>query len=95
MNRVYNFAPGPSMLPEAALRQAADELLSYNGTGMSVMEMSHRSKAYQDVFDDAEATLRALPRISLKNFSKRESSSSHSILIDLISIKILPFSFQI
>lgn len=63
MNRVYNFAPGPSMLPEAALRQAADELLSYNGTGMSVMEMSHRSKAYQDVFDDAEATLRDLMHI--------------------------------
>ena len=60
MNRVYNFAPGPSMLPEAALQQAAAEMLSYNGSGMSVMEMSHRSKAYQDIFDEAEATLRDL-----------------------------------
>ena len=63
MTRVYNFAPGPSMLPEAALRRAAEEMLSYNGTGMSVMEMSHRSKAYQDIFDETEATLRALMHI--------------------------------
>ena len=63
MNRVYNFAPGPSMLPEAALRRAAEEMLSYNGSGMSVMEMSHRSKAYQDIFDETEATLRALMHI--------------------------------
>ena len=63
MNRVYNFAPGPSMLPEAALQKAAAELLDYNGTGMSVMEMSHRSKAYQDIFDETEATLRELMHI--------------------------------
>ena len=60
MDRVYNFAAGPSMLPEAALRTAADEMLSFNGTGMSVMEMSHRSKAYQDIFDETEALLREL-----------------------------------
>ena len=63
MNRVYNFAPGPSTLPEAALKQAAAEMLDYNGTGMSVMEMSHRSKAYQDIFDATEATLRDLMHI--------------------------------
>ena len=63
MNRVYNFAPGPSTLPEAALETAARELLNYNGTGMSVMEMSHRSKAYQDIFDETEALLRELMHI--------------------------------
>ena len=44
MSRVYNFAPGPAMLPEEVLAQAAGELLDFGGTGMSVMEMSHRSK---------------------------------------------------
>jgi len=63
MNRVYNFAAGPSMLPEAALRQAAGEMLDFNGTGMSAMEMSHRSKAYQDIFDETEAVLRDLMHI--------------------------------
>ena len=63
MNRVYNFAAGPSMMPEAALATAARELLDFGGTGMSVMEMSHRSKAYQDIFDETEALIRELMRI--------------------------------
>ena len=63
MNRVYNFAAGPSAMPEDVLRQAASEMLDFGGTGMSVMEMSHRSKAYQDIFDEAEATLRELMHI--------------------------------
>ena len=63
MNRVYNFAAGPSMMPEAALATAARELLDFGGTGMSVMEMSHRSKAYQDIFDETEALLRDLMRV--------------------------------
>ena len=63
MNRVYNFAAGPSMMPEEALRTAAAEMLDYKGTGMSVMEMSHRSKAYQDIFDETEALLRELMHI--------------------------------
>ena len=63
MNRVYNFAAGPSAMPEAALRQAAQEMLDFNGSGMSVMEMSHRSKAYQDIFDETEALLRELMHI--------------------------------
>ena len=54
MNRVYNFAAGPSMMPEEALATAAKEMLDYGGTGMSVMEMSHRSKQYQAVFDETE-----------------------------------------
>lgn len=60
MGRVYNFSAGPAVLPEEVLREAAGEMLDYNGTGMSVMEMSHRSKAYQEIIDTAEADLREL-----------------------------------
>ena len=63
MNRVYNFSAGPAVLPEEVLMEAAAEMLDYNGTGMSVMEMSHRSKAYQKIIDDAEADLRDLMNI--------------------------------
>ena len=63
MSRVYNFAAGPSMMPEAALAAAAKEMLDYEGTGMSVMEMSHRSKQYQAIFDQTEALLRELMHI--------------------------------
>ncbi len=64
MNRVYNFAAGPSMLPEEALERAASEMLSYKGTGMSVMEMSHRSKGYIEIFDHTVSLLRELMGIS-------------------------------
>ena len=60
MSRVYNFSAGPAVLPERVLRKAADEMLDYRGTGMSVMEMSHRSKAFQAIIDQAEADLRTL-----------------------------------
>ena len=60
MSRVYKFSAGPAMLPESVLQEAADEMLDYRGTGMSVMEMSHRSKAYQTIIDEAEADLRTL-----------------------------------
>ena len=60
MSRVYNFSAGPAVLPEEVLREAADEMLDYRGTGMSVMEMSHRSKTYQTIIDEAEADLRTL-----------------------------------
>jgi phosphoserine aminotransferase len=60
MSRVYNFSAGPSMLPEAVLKKAASEMLDYNGTGMSVMEMSHRSKAYEEIINNAEALLRKI-----------------------------------
>jgi phosphoserine aminotransferase len=63
MNRVYNFAPGPAMLPEEVLKKAAEEMLDYNGTGMSVMEMSHRSKTYESIINGAEQTLRKLMNI--------------------------------
>lgn len=58
MKRVYNFSAGPSMLPEAVLRRAAEEMLDYQGSGQSVMEMSHRSKEYQAIIDSAESLLR-------------------------------------
>ena len=60
MKRIYNFSAGPAMLPEAVLKQAADEMLDYKGSGMSVMEMSHRSKVYEDIIADAEKDLRTL-----------------------------------
>ena len=63
MSRVYNFSAGPAVLPEEVLKEAAAEMLDYNGTGMSVMEMSHRSKAYQEIIDTAEADLRELMNI--------------------------------
>ena len=63
MSRVYNFSAGPSMLPEAVLKRAAQELLEYQDSGMSVMEMSHRSKAYMTIHENAEANLRKLMNI--------------------------------
>ena len=63
MSRVYNFSAGPAVLPEEVLKEAAAEMLDYKGTGMSVMEMSHRSKAYQTIIDEAEADLRELMNI--------------------------------
>ncbi|MGN0445402.1 MAG: 3-phosphoserine/phosphohydroxythreonine transaminase [Acutalibacteraceae bacterium] len=60
MARVYNFSAGPSMLPESVLEKAADQLLDYEGTGESVMEMSHRSKEFQAIIDQAEADIREL-----------------------------------
>ena len=60
MARVYNFSAGPGVLPEPVLEEAAREMLDYRGTGMSVMEMSHRSKPYQQIFDEAESDLRIL-----------------------------------
>ena len=63
MSRVYNFSAGPAVLPEEVLREAAEEMLDYKGTGMSVMEMSHRSKAYDTIIKEAEADLRTLLKI--------------------------------
>lgn len=63
MSRVYNFAAGPAVLPEEVLKEAADEMLDYNGTGMSVMEISHRSKDFEVIIQDAERNLRELMNI--------------------------------
>ena len=63
MSRVYNFSAGPAVLPEEVLKEAAAEMLDYNGTGMSVMEMSHRSKAFEEIIRTAEADIRELMNI--------------------------------
>ena len=63
MPRVFNFSAGPAVLPQEVLKEAAAEMLDYKGTGMSVMEMSHRSKDYQAILDEAEADLRELMQI--------------------------------
>jgi len=63
MARVYNFSAGPSMLPQAVLEKAAAEMLDYEGSGQSVMEMSHRSKVYQSIIDKTEALLREIMNI--------------------------------
>ena len=63
MSRVYNFSAGPAVLPEEVLKEAGNEILDYKGTGMSVMEMSHRSKAFEEIIVDAEKDLRELLNI--------------------------------
>ena len=63
MDRVYNFSAGPAVLPEEVLREAQDEMMNYRGCGMSVMEMSHRSKMFDEIIDEAEADLRTLLQI--------------------------------
>ena len=63
MSRVYNFSAGPSMLPEEVLKKAQTEMLEYGTSGMSVMEMSHRSAAFQEIIDTAEKDLRELMNI--------------------------------
>ena len=63
MGRVYNFSAGPAVLPEEVLKEAADEMLDYKGCGMSVMEMSHRSKVFDDIIKEAEQDLRDLMNI--------------------------------
>ena len=63
MSRVYNFSAGPAVLPEPVLKEVADEMMDYQGTGMSVMEMSHRSPEFQKIIDDAEQDLRDLMNI--------------------------------
>ena len=63
MSRVYNFSAGPAVLPEEVLKEAAEEMLDYRGCGMSVMEMSHRSKMFENIIQEAEADLRDLLEI--------------------------------
>ncbi|HBQ63738.1 MAG TPA: 3-phosphoserine/phosphohydroxythreonine aminotransferase, partial [Clostridiales bacterium] len=63
MNRIYNFSAGPSMLPEPVLKKAADEMLDYQGSGMSVMEMSHRSRLFESIVEETEQSLRSLMKI--------------------------------
>ena len=61
--QTFNFAAGPSVLPTTVLEEARDELLNYHGSGMSVMEMSHRSSVYQEIFDDAKQRLKRVLQV--------------------------------
>ena len=63
MSRVFNFSAGPAVLPKEVLQQAQEEMLDWHGTGMSVMEMSHRGKAFMSIAEKAEADLRDLMSI--------------------------------
>ncbi|MBR1824594.1 MAG: aminotransferase class V-fold PLP-dependent enzyme, partial [Ruminococcus sp.] len=63
MSRVYNFSAGPAVLPEEVLKECAEEMMDYKGCGMSVMEMSHRSKVYDEIIKEAEKDLRDLMNI--------------------------------
>ena len=60
MKKIYNFSAGPAMLPEAVLERAREEMFDYEGTGMSVMEISHRSREFMDIVNSAESALREL-----------------------------------
>ena len=62
-NRTYNFSAGPATMPEPVLEEIRDEMMNYRGSGMCVMEMSHRSPVYQQIIDEAEQDLRDLMRI--------------------------------
>src|SRR3984957_5053910 len=81
--RTYNFSPGPAVLPTEVLEQARDELLDWNGSGMSVMEVSHRGKAFLQVAADAEADLRellAVPRNYKVLFVQGGASAQFSVV---------------
>ena len=62
-DRIYNFSAGPSMLPLEVLQKAGAEITNYHGCGMSVMEMSHRSKVFQDIFDQTQERFRRLMNV--------------------------------
>ena len=78
--RVYNFSAGPAIMPEPVLEEIRDEMMNYRGSGMCVMEMSHRSKVYQQIIDEAEADLRTLMGIpdNSRSCSSRAAPPSSS-----------------
>lgn len=88
MARIYNFSAGPAVLPEAVLKQAADEMLDFGGTGTSVMEMSHRGKAFIDIHARAEADLRELLAIP-KNYKVLFLQGGAAAQFALIPMNIL------
>lgn len=89
MSRVYNFSAGPAALPESVLRQASEEMLDWNGTGMSVMEMSHRGKAFMSIAEQAEADLRKLLSIP-DNYKVLFMQGGASAQFSLIPMNLLP-----
>ena len=73
--RIYNFSAGPATMPEPVLEEIRDEMMNYKGSGMCVMEMSHRSKVYQQIIDEAEQDLRDLMHIP-DNYKVRRRTRS-------------------
>jgi phosphoserine aminotransferase len=88
MARVYNFSAGPSMLPESVLRKAAEEMLDYKGSGQSVMEMSHRSKNYEEIIFGAEKTLRDVMNIP-ENYYVLFLSGGASLQFSMIPLNLM------
>ena len=96
--RVYNFSAGPSMLPLPVLERAAKEMTDYAGSGMSVMEMSHRSKVYQSIIDDAQARLRRVMQIPddyevlfMQGGASHYTGSGTKAIEDDILVDMLPY----
>ena len=75
--RVYNFSAGPAMMPVEVLEEVAAEVLNYQGSGMSVMEMSHRSKVFQKIVDEAEADLRDRRLVQKGHCRSQEGGRGH------------------
>ena len=88
MSRVYNFSAGPAVLPEEVLKEAQEEMLDYRGCGMSVMEMSHRSKVFQNIIDEAEADLRDLMGIP-SNYKVLFLQGGASLLFSMIPMNLM------
>ncbi len=88
MKRVYNFSAGPSAMPEEVLRKAADELVCYGNSGMSVMEMSHRSKDYQNIIDSAFANLREVMAIP-ENYNIMFAQGGATAQFDAIPLNLM------
>ena len=88
MSRVYNFSAGPAVLPEEVLKEAQEEMLDYRGCGMSVMEMSHRSKVFQNIIDEAEADLRDLMGIP-SNYKVLFLQGGASLQFSMIPMNLL------
>ena len=97
MTRVYNFSAGPAALPENVLKKAAEELVEYKDAGMSVMEMSHRSKEFNDIITEGENYLREIMNIpnNYKVLFLQGGASSQFAMIplNLFNNSILFFSF--
>ena len=88
MSRVYNFSAGPAVLPEEVLKEAQAEMLDYKGTGMSVMEMSHRSKAFDQIIQEAEKDLRDLMHIP-DNYKVLFLQGGASLQFAMIPMKLM------
>jgi len=89
MKRVYNFSAGPSMLPESVLSRAAEELLCYGDSGMSVMEMSHRSRPYEAIIGEAEKLLRELMNIPT-NYRVLFLQGGASMQFAMVPLNLMP-----